>query len=639
MSNNADANVQIEQTVTGSNQGTIIGSISGGVVIIYGNHIQKPEDIDPIQKLEDIGSEAVKNPYKGLLAFHEQDHNRFFGRYTEIQTLWQEFWRLHEPDPDGKYRRFLPIYGPSGSGKSSLARAGLLPKLQESLNGELQQLQIAVLTPGEKPIQELATVLLKTSAEDKLSVAKLAEWEETLNRPDTAGEYNGLQRIASLLPDIENRPLVLLIDQFEEIYSMCKEQNLRDAFIGNLLYAAKDRRCNVSVIITMRSDFLRETQQQPALNYLFSAQGFLVPVMQTAGLWAAIAEPAKKANQPLEPDIVQRLVDETKQREGALPLLQFTLMEIWEGLQQDKDPMTTLQQLGGVGGALGKKAQKVYEDLDSSKKASEKDSEKDIAKRLFLELVTLREGTEDTRRRVRLEHLRRDKNDDLQKVRCVVEKFARQDIRVISMTADDQQHQILEISHEALLQNWNLLQRWVEEDRDFLRQKRQIETSADSWQENSRNKGYLLQGSPLKEALHFQKQKTTKFPLSESAKEFIQASIKYRIRNRVKLANLLLIPVFLFGGIAVRYFRLSTISKIEALISFSEESLESNQNLESLLLLIEAGYKQKKNSINVSGNSYNTLKKNLIRSLSYLTEYNRFNGHSGGITDVVFSNS
>ena len=144
------------------------------------------------------------------------------------------------------------------------------------------------------------------------------------------------------MPQITAYPLVVLVDQFEEVYSRCKDLVKRQAFIENLLLAATDPTGNLSVVITLRSDFIGETQRHQALNQIIgSDQSVIVPAMSLAELGRAIAEPAKKANHPIDEATIERLVQDVKGREGALPLLQFTLTQIWEGLRKEQSPLQT----------------------------------------------------------------------------------------------------------------------------------------------------------------------------------------------------------------------------------------------------------------------------------------------------------
>lgn len=321
---------------------------NGNKVVIYYNQLERSVQQEKTSNLREIGP----NPYKGLLAFQEEDSDRFFGREKQIEQLWNRFHSLHESDST---IRLLPIYGPSGSGKSSLARAGLIPELARRPLPGYAQARVAVLVPGTHPLEALASVLAQVATNDPTPVTKTREFALELEQANFEGDYDGLRRIANVLLNINVSPLIVLVDQFEEVYSLCKNLAEREAFIGNLLTGASDRSGHVSVIVTLRSDFLGETQKHPGLNRLFAEQGFLVPVMDEEDLRQAIRQPAELAGHPLDNATIELLIKETQGRDGALPLLQFALTRIWSGLAEGKEPAQTLKAIGGVGGALAGK--------------------------------------------------------------------------------------------------------------------------------------------------------------------------------------------------------------------------------------------------------------------------------------------
>jgi hypothetical protein len=254
---------------------------TGNRVVIYQYQLPRPEPVEAAKP-----SQLGPNPYKGLLAFQETDTVNFFGREQQIDQLWERFRTLHEVEAA---MRLLPIYGPSGSGKSSLARAGLIPELARKPLPGCDRPRVAVLVPGTHPLQALATVLARIATNDPTPVEKSEEFERVLKKVGDDGDYEGLRRVADGLPGIHDSHLIVLVDQFEEVYSLCQNTSERDAFIGNLLHATCDRARHVSVIIALRSDFLGETQKHPVLNRLFAEQGFLVRAMDQAELRRAIA--------------------------------------------------------------------------------------------------------------------------------------------------------------------------------------------------------------------------------------------------------------------------------------------------------------------------------------------------------------
>jgi ABC-type branched-subunit amino acid transport system substrate-binding protein len=481
-----DPDSQIQQSVMG-NQNQTVGQVLGGIVIYVsgGQAIINP----PISDVASMGisspSKIGSNPYKGLLAFQETDGERFFGRGAQINELWKKFRGLYE---DETATRLLAIYGPSGSGKSSLARAGLISELARHPLPGRDHASVAVLVPSEHPIESLAIVLARIATKDLSPVAKTREFTKELNKTNSEGFYDGLRRIADTLPEIDISPLIVLVDQMEEVFTLCEEPTEREAFISNLLDAVTKRSKRVSVIITLRSDFLGATQRYPLLNQLIS-QGFFVCAMNAGGLREAITQPALRAGHPLDLGTVNRLIEQTEGRDGALPLLQFALSRIWKGLAEGKEPTETLKAINGVGGSLAVEAQRIYESLNAEKQA--------IARRVFLRLVQLGEGTKDTRRRIEMKRLASHQDKNLEQVQKVIARFAEPGARLITL-AGDAKKMTVEVTHEALFEHWEQLEVWLKDDRKDLLFQRRLEAAAIVWdEENNRSKGNLWRSPDL----------------------------------------------------------------------------------------------------------------------------------------------
>ncbi len=517
----SDSRTQIEQEVD-KNDGQVIGEVSGGVVIghltVYFS--QKTTESEPVRSEP---SKFGPNPYQGLLSFRETDGDRFFGRQDQIDQLWEKFRDLHQ---DQSTIRVLPIYGPSGSGKSSLARAGLIPALgKRSLPG-CDRSRVVVLIPGTHPLEALATVLARIATNDPTPVAKSQEFEQILTK-NYEGKYEGLRRIADTLPDIASSPLIVLVDQFEEVYTYARSTDQvqrkafiaeRDALIENLLCAAAERSKRVCVILTLRSDFLGDTQKHPHLNKLFSSQGFLVPIMQPDELAIAIAQPAAQAGYQLDKAIVKLLIEQTEGQKGSLPLLQFALTRIWEGLQNGVEPAETLHNIGGVGGALAGEAQRLYQSLKPEDQA--------IARSIFLALIQVNEDSADTRRRAPVSELIPSDSDE-NRVWSIIGLFADPGVRILATFSDKQKGEMIEmieVAHEALIRNWGQLKEWLGKCREDLRKKRKIEDAAEDWRSHQKSKDYLIQGRSLDNASEFMQGATKETALSSLAVEFVKAS-------------------------------------------------------------------------------------------------------------------
>ncbi|HNN98582.1 MAG TPA: AAA family ATPase, partial [Pseudomonadota bacterium] len=389
----------------------------------------------------------------GLSAFQLDEAHLFFGREALTGALWQRLEALHEKLDA---TRLLAIVGPSGSGKSSVARAGLLAALVQSPIPGPQPMRFAIVKPGERPIESLARALVPLLPADSsvLPAKQQVAIEDLLRDEKMRGE--GLRRFAADLPDIATSPLVVFVDQCEEIYTLCEDAAERDRFVELLLQAAQSRSVRVSVILTLRSDFLGETQRHHnALNRLIAEQGVMVPGLSPEELRTAIAKPAEHAGRPLDAATVDLLLAEAHSNQGALPLLEFALTRIWEGMERGEEPGATLRQIGGVGGALAGEAQKIYKTLT--------DAEQETARRALVRLVRLGEGTRDTRRRAALSELCGRGETEAQ-VLAVLRKFSAENARLVTLGVDGAEA-VAEVTHEALFEHWIELRKWIDEGR------------------------------------------------------------------------------------------------------------------------------------------------------------------------------
>jgi len=522
-------------------------------VFIYNYHLEQKTSLDVKPVPQSFGS----NPYRGLASFQSEDADLYFGREVQVDRLWNRLRDLSRYNRDETLTtRLLPILGPSGSGKSSLVRAGLIPELARRPLPALHQPRIVVMTPSSTPLEALAVVLARISENNPTPVKKTREFLEELRLKNSVGKYDGLRRIVNTFPRIEVSPLIVLIDQFEEAYSLCKDATERQVLIENLLESATTPEARVVVVITLRSDFLGETQKHPQLNQIIgSDNNIIVPAMTTEELRQAIAEPAKYAGHPLDGATVDLLIEQTKGREGALPLLQFALTRIWEGMVNGSSPNAALKSIGGVGGALAGEAQRIYDNLQPQ--------EKEIARRIFIGLVEVGEGTGDTRRRVQLDLLRAQ-GDDETDFKKVLNSFSDPGVRLITLASDTGAKETAEVTHEALFEHWQQLASWIDDRRGELPFQRRLEKAATHWIQSGRHDGNLWRAPDLNLAQSYYSRHSHE--ISPQQNYFFLSSIKaqrkaeQRIkRNRYAFITLSLlltaISVFAQQQLAERQFQ------------------------------------------------------------------------------------
>lgn len=427
------------------------------------------------------GCAPASSPYRGLSAFQIDDAPLFFGREVLTEKLRLRFKALYAA-PDAT--RLLAVLGPSGSGKSSVARAGLLAALAAHPLPGPQAVRRIAIKPGEHPLRTLALALQPPSVEPSSppDLAAQRKFIEDLGQPNKRDEFDGLTLWAANLPDAAASPLVLLVDQFEEVYTACRDPSERDAFVGLLLHAAGDRARHVAVLLTLRSDFLGETHRQhPELNRLVAEQAVIVPAMSRDELRRAIVEPAIRAGMPIDETTVELLLMESRGSEGALPLLEFALTRIWEGLLTGRPAGATLRDIGGIGGALASTAKGVYSALS--------EPEQVIARRALVRLVQLGEGTRDTRRRAPIGQLggRGDREAD---VLAVMRKFAVDNARMVTLSSRAGET-VAEVTHETLFDHWTELRSWIDEGRADRRFHDRVAESARLWNEDRSRSGRL----------------------------------------------------------------------------------------------------------------------------------------------------
>ena len=557
-------------------------------------------------------------PYLGLHAFSENDSQYFYGREALTQQLLNHI----------ASQSFLAVVGASGSGKSSVVQAGLIAQLRQGKHFPSSDWLIYCIRPGANPLD---TLVKKLEDENNIVEALL---------------YQGVEGFVYWLRSQEAM-VVLVIDQFEELFTLASNQ-YRQHFIELILGALEYASDKFKLVITLRADFIGSCLEIPTLAILLQKSSvFVPPHLNDDEYRSVIINPAEKVGLQVEPSLVEVLLQELQHSAGDLPLLEFVLEELWHHRCEGKLTLSAYQQhLGGIAGALERKANSVYAGLD--------DESKECAKWIFLALTQLGEGTEDTRRRVLKSELVVKKfsqalvESTLQTLTTAklvvvnVEESSGAEPDIMSLQPS------VEVIHEILIRHWSTLRWWLEENRSRIRIHRQIEQAAKLWLQNHENSDFLLQGVRLAEAEDIYIKYTSE--LSFDIQRFIEACLverkrlELREKRRLRQAQRAVIALSIlgiaacsFGGLAYWQRREARISEIQALNQSSKANLLLNQQLEALVASIKAG-KQLKNTFALPSNQIVATIATLEQSISQIQERNRFEGHEDGVISVAFNN-
>jgi WD40 repeat protein/transcriptional regulator with XRE-family HTH domain len=411
------------------------------------------------------------NPYKGLRAFQEADAPDFFGREALIARLGA---RLGE---EGDLSRFLAVVGSSGAGKSSLVRAGLIPLLRRGgLPGGVHPL-VVNLIPGAHPFEELEAGLLRVAVNPPDSLMEQL-------RVDERGLARAVKRV---LPEEETSELVLVIDQFEELFTLVADEGVRADFIDSLFTAVGDPRGRLRVVVTLRADYYDRPLRYLPATELLNQRSELVGPLSAEEMYQAITAPAQRVGLELESGLPATILQDVAEQPGTLPLLQYTLTELYERRTGRVLTLAAYRTSGGVFGALAGRAESLYAGLTAPEQAE--------ARQLFLRLATPGDGGEDTRRRVLRSELASAARDGAA-VQRVLELFGR--YRMLTFDRDARSGSpTVEVAHEALLGTWARLREWLAESRERLQTERRLMLSTAEWQAAGLDQSFLASGTRL----------------------------------------------------------------------------------------------------------------------------------------------
>jgi AAA ATPase domain len=417
-------------------------------------------------------------PYRGLRVFDVGDAPLFFGREALVQWLLNELRPASEGQP---VNRFLAIVGASGSGKSSVARAGLVAALKQDAIPGSAGWPVTIFRSGPDPVESLA-VALSRALNLAQSAPALAELIETFKKNEKTLHLIARQ---SLSENASAMRLVILVDQFEEVFTLSLAEDLREALIRNLLYAAKVAQGQTLVILTMRADFYPKCATNAQLAAALSDHHVLVGPMSEDELRRAIERPMQLVGGELEGGLVDLLLRDVRHQAGALPLLQHALLELWHKREGRRLTLKTYQEIGKLEGALQRRADATLEAL----------SERELCRRTFLRLTQPGEGTEDTKRRASVIELL-SLADTSTAEESIIQKLA--NASLLTTEGDfTNRDAFVEVAHEALIRNWPQLRKWIDVDRAGLRTRSRLTEAARDWKNSGRDPAYLHTGARL----------------------------------------------------------------------------------------------------------------------------------------------
>ena len=430
-------------------------------------------------------------PYKGLSAFQEQDTQFFFGRETFNQQLVQA---VHK-------QPLVAVIGPSGSGKSSVVFAGLIPQLRAKADWLIESFR-----PGDSPFRNLAVRLVSLLEKEMSQTDQLVEVNKLVKRIEEG--ILSLEDLAGrILENNSGYHLLLIADQFEELYTLCQDNGERQLFLEQLL-AAVNQIENFKLVLTLRADFCGYAlDYRPFADALQDTDRKLGP-MNREELQEVIERPARLLGVKIEPGLTERILAAVEQEPGNLPLLEFALTLLWGKQQNGQLTHQAYEEIGGVERALAEYAEEQYESL--------KEKDKKRAEKVFIQLVQLGEGTEDTRRIASRDEVGEENWDLVTKLASVR--------LVVTNRREESNQETVEVIHEALIHHWSRLRSLLENNREVIRTERKIQMAAEEWQEKERAKDYLLTGLRLGEAEKFLQDSDHIVPLSGLGREFIEES-------------------------------------------------------------------------------------------------------------------
>src|SRR5271166_4639894 len=489
----------------------VAAALGGPTTECIASAVTRPDN-NVRSSLTNPGCDIPLCPYRGLFAFWEEDAEVFFGRESLIQLLKQKLEQKH----------IVQVSGPSGSGKSSLVAAGLIPALKRC-----DSWQMLYCRPGSDPFGSLASVLMPHLEPGKDEISRAAQLPK-LRDVLEGGQLCYLLR--QVLAANGSRALLLFIDQFEELYTHCGAQTLRDSFLDTLLTlmgaGAVASAPGIKLVYTIRADFANRLLSHRRFTDAIQDADVKIGPMNREELDSVIRRPASLHNVRFEEGLAERILNDAGLEPSTLPLLEFALTELW-GRQTERTLMhSRYEQIGQLSGAIAHQAEKVIRRLTPP--------QQEVARHILTRLVRLAdEGGEHTRQRIPLAALYSEELLNRDAGRKVLSLLTEARLVTVAVASDHRQ-QMVEIAHEALVRRWPRLSQWLEVDREILVWRQRLGFIIQEWQQTGRDDGFLLRGSLLDEARLWLSRRSN--DLTPAEKEFISASLSLQHRERANRA-------------------------------------------------------------------------------------------------------
>lgn len=585
------------------------------------------------------------SPYKGLSGFGLKDKERFFGRDQLIVRLLDAL-SLHN---------FVLVLGASGSGKSSVVRAGVIHQLYQRIGPSFQHF---VFTPDRDPFDSLYRCLRNPELDQRCNAQDAQIALES--KPTT------LMRVVQNLKP-KTAQWLFFVDQFEELFTICQDHEKRQAFIDSLLQVMKSGDRSIALILAMRADFMDQLGSYPAFSELAARSLGIVGMvadMHSDELRQAIEQPAAQHGVIFENGLVDEIIKNVQGQAGYLPLLQYTLDLLWNqqlrvsGLQERTLTTRIYRHLGGVRGALQIRVEEIYNQFSTAEQLA--------SARIFLKLVNIG-GDEESGtdwRPVRRRANRSEFQDELERkvLDCLInEKLVVSDSARVAIPEGDLsfKESTVEIAHETLLTSWALLHHWIKENRQAIALRNRLNEDVELWEARDRSERELWGGARLEKVVELRQDSTFNQVLggfNASANQFIDASVGLRDRylkaeiERQRQQKILfqriatgafcgLTLVTGFAGIAAWQWRESELSSIRALTQASEARFITNRDtLDTFIPAVTAASQLQRLGWLVNDPKLEQqVTQLLMQAVNWVSERNRLEGHTQGVTGVSFS--